>query len=209
MRHVYRRITVNAIKVAVIAFPGLVVIGVVGTALAAPHTPSPTSSGAAAATLPPAKQALIDHMNEFRGPTDAVHPIPPGPSSTVAQSIMAQPLQPCTRSLSQIPTGLFADAPAGQDFASEAYSFNNEWMNPTGGQAVIAGNVAGTAQGAIGTETWSSPTSCAMTQAEFVAPSDSGSLTITSVSGSIVSLTSSAGSDWSFDLNSGTFSEGP
>jgi hypothetical protein len=209
VKHNRWRPSSKVMKPWIIALPLVLGAGAVGTGLAVHATGSTPGRTAVATSLPPAKQGVIDHMNQFRGPTNAPHAAAPGPSSAVAQSIMAQPSQGCTRDASLLPSGLLSDAPARQDFPSQSYTFNNEWMDPLGAYALLAGNVGGDSQGAIGTETWSPPTSCNMSESEYLAPSNSGSLTLTGVSGSTVSLSSSAGTNWTFSLTTDTFAEAP
>ena len=157
-------------------------------------------SGTSQPTLPPAKQAIINNFNSFMANGNNPHPVPGNPSDV-------PPAQPCSRDLSVIFKGL--NTAINTDFPIwRNYKFNNQWADPSGAFEVVAGNLAGSDQGAVAVETWTPPTSCLSTHAEYVAPVNSGSFTVTGVSGTIVSLSSSAGSSWTFDLTTYTFRQG-
>jgi hypothetical protein len=202
----HRRLRGRSIKLVFLSLP-LLCAGAVAMGFAVHADVSPAAQPTTSPSLPPAKQALINHMNAFRGSTNAPQPTPPGPDSAVAQAIMAQTFPPCSRDLSLLPSGLLSFAPAEQDFPAGSYTFNNEWMDPTGVYVVLAGNVYETTQGVIAVETINPPTSCNMTRGEYLAPANSGSLTMTGVSGSTVSLRNAAGTQWTFDLGTDAFTE--
>jgi hypothetical protein len=115
--------------------------------------------------------------------------------------------QACTRDVSQIISGLTGPI-SDLDFPDyRSYHFNNEWVDPSGVQAVMVGD-AGAGQGVVAVEVWSPPTACAPTHSVYLAPPNSGSLTVTGVVGSTVGLASSAGTTWTFDLTDDSFAEG-
>jgi hypothetical protein len=153
-------------------------------------------------TLPGAKQAVIDHENSViagRNP----HPVPPDPAAS------SHSAQACTRDVSALISGI---SPAfGQgDFPDWlAYTFTDEWVDPSGSVALQAGNASGTNQGLVTVERWTPPTSCMPKGAVYLAPAGSGQLTITSVSWPTASLQSSAGSSWTFNLTTDTFQQSP
>jgi hypothetical protein len=176
---------------------GLLCVGAIALAITAQAgSPAPFLR----AGLPPAKQAIINKMDAARAQSNP-NPIPPDPSAS--QSIV---VQPCTRDLSLLVSGL-APAHSALDFPGwNAYSFTNEWVDPSGTMAVQAGDLPGSGQGLVTVEQWSPPTSCSPASGVvYLAPTGSDTLTITGVSGSTVSLSSSAGTAWAFDLGADTF----
>jgi hypothetical protein len=120
-----------------LAIAGAAVVARAGGTSAAPAWGSYLSS------LPASKQSIVNRMNAARA---AANPHPPAPNPSAARAIV---VQPCTRDLSLLATGMTrphsqGDIPNGQEF-----TFNNEWTDPHGTQSVMAGNVTGTSQGVI------------------------------------------------------------
>lgn len=159
---------------------------------------------------PPAKQALINSINARRltapSPYPATPTLPSGYQSVNPAMIEASN-QPCTRDVSDVASGI--NGPLSDlDFPEyKEYHFNNEWVDPDGSLAVMAGDFGGS-QGVVAVELWAPPTHCAPTShAIFMGPTGSGSFSISSLSSSVVSLTSGAGTRWSFDLATDALTE--
>jgi hypothetical protein len=152
--------------------------------------------------LPSAKQAIVNRVNSAiaqRNPD----PIAPDPAPYASMVVQA-----CTRDLSLLVSGL-TPAHSMSDFPAWAsYSFTNEWVDPSGSLAVQAGYLPGSNRGLVTVEQWSAPTACSPSSGSvYLAPDGSGSFTIASVSDSTVSLDSSAGTTWTFELGADTFQQ--
>ncbi len=207
------RVRIVALVTLCVAMGGAFVAARMAAAQAASSTsPQPMS---AIPTIPPAplapaaKQALINSINARRTQLNPNGVVAPDPAAyqSVSPSMIEATNQPCTRDLSELVSGL--NGPLNDlDFPEyKSYRFNNEWIDPDGSQAVMVGDLNGE-QGAIAVEVWSPPTHCAPTShALYLAPANSGSLTITSLSGSTVSLSSTTGTAWTFDLATDVLSE--
>jgi hypothetical protein len=154
-------------------------------------------------SLPQSKQAIINHMNTFKA---GGNPHPASPNAGSSEHIA---VQPCTRDLSLFITGITSPHSQADIPVTQPFTFNNEWGDPAGADAIMAGNVVGGAQGVITVERWDPPTNCIPTIGIYLAPADSGSLSISRVDGSTVSLSGPNGAIWDFDLKSDTFQEIP
>ena len=186
MKHTIIRTTAAAVVGLVIAAGGIYLS----------HAPAVSSASAPLTSprpLPPGKQAIFNHMiDPFTSPNpNAPRPLGPGQYHS----------HPCVRDLSV--SRITGVAPAGGQLDNpnwRAYAFNNAWSDPAGVYFIQAGNVRGTSQGVVTVETWKPVTACLPAQTVYLAPANSGSLTVVRATGSTVILSGSNGTPWTFSL---------
>jgi hypothetical protein len=192
-----RNVLRSSALVGVVVCLALAIVGGVSTSAAGAGRLTGTS-------LSPQAQAKEAFINHLKASAAVRNPHPVAPNRAASSRIV---VQPCTRDLSLLISG-YIKGPIASDFPSwQAYTFNNQWVDPSGLLAVSAGNVLGSSQGVVSVEHWAAPTDCVPSHIDYLAPTDSGSLTILSIAGSTVSFSSTAGTNWSFDLGSDKFQQ--